>query len=176
MHLALPLQIQLTPCTLSVSLSLSLPKHILAETWHVLVTSSWEKNRIFSLHCGNKHERICRDSLFPISHPSGISTGEHIFCSHYPTDSSEKKSLKKRGRRLRNYLKSRKLFSTFSPPSSLPSNDITNNMISALKVILPFYASMIFAISKNVTNVIMPERNKPSLLTEPERILKCDLY
>lgn len=115
-HLALPLRIQLTPRTWSVSLSLSVPKHILAETWRVLVTSSWEKNRIFSLHWGNNHERICRDSLFSISHPSAISTGEHIFCSCYSIDSSEKKSLKKGGRRQRNYLKSRKLCFPLFPP------------------------------------------------------------
>lgn len=104
-HLALPLQIQLTPCTQPVSLSLRLPKHILAETWCVLVTSSQEKKpKIFSLHWGNNHGRICRDSLFPIPRPSSISEGENICCSHYPVDSSEKKSLKKRGRRQRNYL------------------------------------------------------------------------
>lgn len=36
-------------------------------------------------------------------------------------------------------------------------------------------ASMVFAFSKYMTNIIMPERSKASHLAEAERILKYDL-
>lgn len=49
-------------------------------------------------------------------------------------------------------------------------------LLSALKVILPFSASMISAISKKMTNTAMPERNKSSIVAEAERILKRDPY
>lgn len=134
-----------------------------------------KKNRIFSLHWGNNHDRICRDSFLPVCHPSSISMREHFFCTHHPILFIWKGILKKKDSK---YLKIWKLCFCFPlHPSSLLSNDIPNNMLlSAVKVILPSYACIIFAISKNVTNAIILERNKPSLLAEAERIIKYDLY